>query len=700
MKSIFLIIISLYSLTSLYADQSNPRAIFGGQREVPYAGFLRIDGSVTPINGLPATGITFRVATNSKHLSLIGGTSGINGYATYVSSKGTLTEINGLIAPGEIYTVAINKHGNGIIGGGRFTLSIPYAAVTTPNGAAISLSVPSSGLIYSAAINKYNDGIIGGIGNLNSAYAALTKENGTVTPINGLPTTGAIYWVAINDSKTKFIGGSDNASIYAAFISPIGTVKPILGLPLGLNYSVAMNESGNAIMGGISLNLPYAALVSDNGMLTTLQGLPQTPGKIYNVAINKHGTGLIAGFSATGAFGAFVSPNGTLIPLINLPAGDGFLDGAAIHSSGVAIVGGTHLNTPFMALAAPNGTLTYIDGLPPTGEINSIAISNLNNLVPKKLGIFDSLVNTQFTLSDALTDHCMMHYKNTQCNRCSNCDTTTFWLSGFGNFSHEKRKHEIPSFTNKIFGALLGIDYNGIENVCLGAGLSYAETRAHYSKDSGHASISSENAVLYVSFSSPNFYANASLWGGFFQGKNTRRSFSILSSKSSPTGWNLSPHIELDIPFTLAKCGNITFDPFLAIDWAYVRQHHFCERGRSGFNIRLNSKCASSLRSEIGVRFFETLQYGFGSLTFEEKLSYVNKTPTHKSKGSAAFIGAFSTFDVETINPYTQNQGRAQIHIECIPDGMSDTYASVDYQGGFGKFYHSHMFTVSVGRIF
>lgn len=242
--------VAVTGISSAVASDSDILAIIGGQQNAPYAAFVKMDGSVEPLSGLPPTGLTYRVALNSHDMGLIGGTSGLNAYAALVSANGQVTPIESLIAPGEIYSVALNDSGKGIIGGGHFNSNVPYAALISRTGKAQALNVPASGLIYGVAIGDSQQGIIGGKGPLNSAYAALVSPSGKLEPIQGLPVTGAIFWVAVGDSQWRFIGGQANNSLYAAFVSRQGDVRPIVNLPEGTNYSVAINKNGAAIMGG------------------------------------------------------------------------------------------------------------------------------------------------------------------------------------------------------------------------------------------------------------------------------------------------------------------------------------------------------------------------------------------------------------------------------------------------------------------
>jgi hypothetical protein len=348
-------------------------AILGGQGPAPYAALLRADGSVETLSGLPATGLTYRVAMNSRGLALIGGTSGADAYAARIDANGKLQPIENLLAPGEIYTVALNDAGRGIVGGGHALSSVPYAALVSPAGQAQALDVPASGLVYGSAIGRAQTAILGGIGPSNSAWAALVSARGNVKPLQDLPATGAIYWVAVNDSRLGFIGGKDGTSTYAAFVSRQGRLRPVSGLPPGTIYIVALSNDGAAIVGGTSNSHPFAALVSRDGEATTVAGLPAGDGIIYTVARNDSGTGLMAGFSDEKPYGALVAPDGTLTPLAGLPTGKGFLDGIALDDDGFGIVGGESDGAPFAALVSPDGALTYLDGLPVLGAVNSIS---------------------------------------------------------------------------------------------------------------------------------------------------------------------------------------------------------------------------------------------------------------------------------------------------------------------------------------
>lgn len=675
-----------------------PMAILGGQGPAPYASFLYNDGTILPID-LPDTGVVFRVGINSSGLGLVGGTNGVDAYAAFITPDRVTHPLEGLIAPGEIYSVSVNESGDGLIGGGHFNTNVPYAALVHWEGSVTPLSVPASGLIYGVSINNSGNGVIGGIGPSNSAYAALTTLNGASISINNLPSTGAIFWVSNNDSDTILLGGQSNADIFASYVTTNGELTPITGLPEGLLYSVKVNSSGKGIIGGISNSIPYAAFVTPDGKFTKIDGMPLFGGKIYNVALNDSGTGLVAGFSLDTPYGAFVSSDGLVTELRGLPTGTGFVDGAALHPTGIALVGGTSNNVPFAALAAPNGQLTFLEGLPEQGEINSIGIAYLDNLIPKSLGIFNSWANNQFTLSNTLTQHCMLrHKKFMQCDCCYN--PNGIWVSFVGNHISEKSRQYVPAYTNEIVGGMVGFDYTGIDNVILGGGLAYTYNKVDFKKLIGDAKINNESAVVYASVNFPYVYMNFALWGGFYQASVNRKSLEFIHSKATPDGLTLSPHMELSVPLPLTKCFEFVLEPYVAFDWVNNWQTHFWEKGESGFNIRLKDHYCGVLRSEIGLRFYQQFSFNSGLLVLEETGSYVNRAAFHNNTSRAWFVGSESPFTVVTSNNTGKNHVFGQVHCEFVPFCAWGLYGSLDYQGEFGSSYASNSFTFTLGKQF
>jgi hypothetical protein len=518
--------------------------------------------------------------------------------------------------------------------------------------------------------------------------------------------------------------------------------------------SVAIANSGLGIMGGIALvgtNIPPVAyLIASDGTLTALSSFDfPNSGEIFSVAINNNGNGIIGGESYEGSeppLAYLVSSDGTLMPLTGagFPQDNGYIDSVAIADSGVALMAGQGPISPVAYLVAPDGTLTFLSGVGSpsvSGFITSVAIANggfvppiVQNLTPKSFGPYGSLTNTLFSLDHLFESHCVgrkklfgktsrpmatltadsgIHPSSKSVELTAAVDVRTppvkkekrpswtEWTSFFGDYAYQGAQQNIPAYSNEIAGALAALEYDGMRNVTIGAGLAYALTYVHYANSLGHGRINQEYALAYAEFTKRHFYFNAALWGALYQMHNKRHTLGVITSVSSPHGWLLSPHVELSAPFTFSgKRHYLSLDPFVMFDWANSWQKSFREHGESGFNIVLNRQYSSLLRSEAGLRIYETLEYAWGSFKIEEKASYVNKAPFHTGVGSAIFVGALSSFSIETFSSSMQNLGVAQIAFYFTPWNIKYPHGTLDYQGEFGSSFQSHMLLLSIDQAF
>src|SRR6266478_2719445 len=215
-----LVAICTFSVTDLFGENPTSIAIVGGQGDAPYAAIVRSDRSVMELAGLPAEGLTYRVAMNS--------------------SKGELKSLS-LPSSGLIYSVVLGFFQNGIIGG-KGPSNSAYAAFVSHKGVVEPLAgLPAIGAIFWISVSNSHNALIGGQDN-ESVYAAFVSRSGVVRPIANLP-QGINYSVAINNAGAGIMGGTSQSQPYAAFVSPQGVATPIQNLPTtaGIIYNVAIN---------------------------------------------------------------------------------------------------------------------------------------------------------------------------------------------------------------------------------------------------------------------------------------------------------------------------------------------------------------------------------------------------------------------------------------------------------------------------
>jgi hypothetical protein len=681
----------------------------------PYTAFVSIpDGAVTTFtsNG----GLLLGAALNNSPIGLIGGAFGTSAsppFAAFVSVPGGITTaISFPFTIGQIFDTALNNSPHGLIGGVKLDEFIPYAAiVSVPSGALTEIPLTiSAGQILATSLNNTGFGLIGGTEGTSPQlpYAALVSvPGGSITAtISFTFSTGAIEGTALNDSPIGLIVGNStdtmfNSFPFGAFVSvPGGVITQTLSFTFtnGMINGAALNHSATGLIGGVSVegfdNVPFAAFVSvPDGALTPIPLGTFTLGQISNVALNEAGIGLIGGQIP----GSFPTPA-----------------------------------SPYAALVAPNGALTRLTLTITSGQITCTALNDpaspppptppiLVSIVPKSFGPFSSYANSLFALTHVLECHYMTNHKESSTDPsesisyltssrgdtrlhqyspycCCKQETYSLWGGAFGELVHQKRRGKIPAFTDEMAGAIVALDYMGVRDFVIGGGFAYVFDYVHYGEGIGHANIDEEVGVFYGSYIRPHFFLNAALWGGGFQLDQERHSIESITSKTNANGWLLSPHLELSSPFDAEPW--FVIDPFVLFDWANFWQSQLQEHGKSGMNIVLNNQYSSLLRSEVGLRFHEILRYRWGCLNFEEKASYVNRAPFHTGSGAAFFVGAISSFAIETYSPHVQNLGAVQLNLQWNSYNPKAVYGSLDYQGEFGPSFQSHMLVGEVGRDF
>lgn len=719
--------------TAAYADL--PNSIIGGQESNNSYSALFAPGGA-PLTTLPlsSSGMIQSVAINNSGVGLIGGEG--NGdyptnnypYAGYVSSDGSVRSLLDITTQGYIYSVAINDAGNGLIGGRTIPDNrAPYAALVLSGSVQVLTGLPDTAYLKSVAINNSGVGLIGGEGDNDSnyMYAAIVAANGDVTRISNTPATseGLITSVGINDAGKGLIGGWSNGP-YAAFVDPDTHLAAELS-PLPINgqiLSVAINSGGNGLIGGYSSGA-YAGSVNAAGVVTAIID-SSFDGSIYSVAINDTGAGLIGGNNSSNPYAALVAPDGGLNPL-SLSISSGSINSVAINQAGVGIIGGQYDSSiKYAALVAPNGTLTLLD--PALGSINSVAINDLtNSATPASIGPYYGAIFPQLGAISALETRFIEQnriWKQTTSAEVAELDhhfdlvgygkplpkhsapqqpkkNNSIWIAPFGDYVHLKAQGEVPQYTNEVAGILAAYDHQS-SNYMVGGALGYAFNYLHYSESLGHGKINEELACVYGSYYQDHFWLDAALWGGLYQFHNERHTLTTITSTAHTHGWILSPHFEMAMPWEMDQNKNYFVEPFVMLDWVNTWQKHFTESGPSGFNITMDGLYGSLLQSELGLRFYEKFQYGWGRFLLEEKLSYVNQAPFHFKDVSTFFVGSASSFPIAVGSTKVQNLGSAQLTGFFVPNNQSYPYGGFALQAMANSNEQSYFASLLIGKDF
>ena len=681
---------------------------------------------------------------NSSGLGLIAGTNGPDPYAAFVNASGLVAPPLSGFMNGQFTTGAISASGLALVGGADNVSA--YVAQLLPDGTITPISAPLN-IVESVAINDSGVGLIGGEGTGINPYAAYVFPDGSLTPITTtLSDAGHIYTVSINQSGNGVIGGWDDNMVtlnFAFTVTSDGNAVPIdLDTPdfCEINSS-AINSSGTILLGGQDFDANCAVAYLVNGTVTPLLNCSSS-GVINCAALNDSGLGLIAGNLAGTAYAAIVQPDGNLIAVFDSPM-SGSINGIALNEAGIGLIGGSIDSSAYLALVAPNGALTPLNASDPS-VINSVAFGPFafnaiaDQAVPTACGPFGSAIYSQLTANSALNTHFIQKNKIWS-QPYNNSETTTtrnpasifgdekllasneallpsfsqsflslsptaeatvknskapvskrnsIWIQPFGDYIHVKKQGSNPTFSNEIGGALIGYERENT-NYIVGATLGYAFNYIDYSQSLGHCKLQEEMASLYGAFYANHFWLASALWGGIYQFHNKRHTFSHITSKGHSHGWILAPYLEMASPWQIGSSGKCYIEPFFSLNWVNNWQHSFTESGHSGLNLKMPRIHDSLLQSELGLRFYERLVYGWGDFCLEEKFSYINLAPFGFKSTNTAFVGSPSNFPIAIGTSKTQNLGAFQILGAFVPRN-SCCYGGFSFQASAGSSFQSY----------
>jgi len=668
------------------------------------------------------------MAQNSSGSAVVGGwTQSYNPFFALISPSGKSTlPAQGPDSPkgtGAITAVAINSTGSAIIGGIQEGFTSSYAALISPTGTltAVTGETPKGdGAILAVAINESGYAIIGGSA-ANEGSSSITVSSESINP-----TKENLFQTDSNPSYAVIVKEYSN-EFRPPYIAPISLVQQISILTDGNALgSTIIHEAKNGFQNA------YAAFVNPSGVAIAINGPGFPPSgsgsKINSVDINNAGFAIIGGVqnATNDPYAALVSPIGAIQSLTgDTPQPGGYIQSVAINDTGAAVIGGVdnHFSEYYVALVSPSGIATKLPDSVLLIPMNSTNMSNtvvnlLEAATPQSWGPGSSFANALFTLSsDLLPNHLQCQQiapeektnpenwllvdvsksirKSPACLKPDYC----IWGALFGDYAHQKNFQTIPTWTQWIGGSVIGCDYRGLDHWLFGASAAYAYSSVNLSEGIGHAQSDQEFASLYGAWLQEHFYISWALWGGYYQLTNERCSLAAISANSKVRGWLGLPHLEFGFPIF---CGVNQWRvvPFGMLDWANNWQHQVHEKGKSGFNLLIPSQYTSLLRSEAGVRLFQTFHFGPGSLLLEEKLSYVNKAPFNTSPATTFFVGSISSFPIDLFSSELQNLGVVQFSLQFAPRQGNWPYGGINYQAEFGSSFQIQTISLEIGREF
>lgn len=683
---------------------------------------LVLDGGITISNGVTVTGSTnISVASGVGTISgAIGGSGSLtqNGPGTLVLSGETTYVGETILESGTLQLQGSSSLQNSssvtMASGSTLDMSLTSGSTTinTLSGSG-NILIGSQTLTVDQGSNQTYAGVISGLGGslIKTGSGALTLTgNNTYTG----PTTVAQGSLYINGSSASPLNISSGAILRGT-----GT------------FSSIILESGATIAPGNSVGIITASSVTfDPGSLFQVEINPSE-----SSLLNVTGTATLAGnvqvvqdAGSYGKQGQYLileagSISGAFDPTV-LGGSGGYTFSLYETASKIYLL---YSIFPISTNGLSGNALKIVNYINDNGDITIITLlNNLNgstldsaiNTISPARNAFGSYITqlTSFSLSNVVTDYLDTFRMKRKSSKQNVTMAALFadaanqvapplkkhefsaWVSGFGEYAHQKASSQNPSFNYITEAVLGGVDYKGDNIGVAGIGFGYAHSRFIENGHKGHGNINDYFLSLYGNAYVGDLYFSPAIWGLFNQIDNVRNiSFPgyFEKAKANIYVWQLVPHLEIgyDIPTSYLE-----ITPFTSLDWAINWQKGYTEHGASLFNATEGAKTSSMVRSETGLKLSKTWDYAWGSFMLMEKASYVFEKPFHTNV-TAAFVGTPGSFTVSAVNQ-NLNLGVVGIDFTTAIGKGAPVSISFRYEGEFGGNYWSNQGTLTISKRF
>lgn len=176
-----------------------------------------------------------------------------------------------------------------------------------------------------------------------------------------------------------------------------------------------------------------------------------------------------------------------------------------------------------------------------------------------------------------------------------------FFLNGRGSFGDQSASAREPGFDFHTAGLTLGGDYKLTKDVVVGAAFGYLNTQTDFRNSAGDTTTHGYSLSAYASY----FVLN----GGYVDGiatygwntYDTTRHVTSGALRETAQGDTDGTQVSLSIAggYDVAF-GPVTLGPSLRVNFTRVHIDGYVEQGAPTFNLRLDSRSAESLTTDIG----------------------------------------------------------------------------------------------------
>ncbi|HOW58748.1 MAG TPA: autotransporter domain-containing protein [Candidatus Omnitrophota bacterium] len=555
---------------------------------------------------------------------------GIFGTVTNTSggTAGTLTFLGSSATGGDLGATGVANHlkavnlGDGVTDGGTVVLNHNIYATTTTINKGARLSMGGSHAVTGNLVVAANGGVALGANTLTvngnyDASAASTTMNLTINSASVFGNIAATGTAALNTTSTL------NLTIDNTYI------------PSGTTFTVIHGAGG---AGGGGMNVP-STITTNSSHLT---------------------------FSAAASSGDLILTANRAQPYANVATNGN----AAAAGTALEVVGETTTNSDMLSV------LATLDGLDSTQledaldtlypDPNGAAMQGAREIANQFYGMVS---NRQAGVRTGISTGDGFH-------------GIGFWAQGLGSFAHQDANHGIEGYRVYTFGTTLGIDklFGSHTRLGLAGGYGYGNVRSR-TPGTPKTSINSWQAQIYGSYDSllldkePEIERGVK--GGFrdpwenswyvdgmaaFTQNHYDGSRSIYLGSTSRTATNdsnaqeYSTRYELGYTFLFDITRNLQVTPFTSLQYSYLYQNAYKEKGAGALNLNVNGQGYNFLEQGLGMKLaypflLEDVSPNIGTLIPALKVAWLYDYIGDKFETTSSFQGGGPSFKTNGPKP-------------------------------------------------
>jgi outer membrane autotransporter protein len=276
--------------------------------------------------------------------------------------------------------------------------------------------------------------------------------------------------------------------------------------------------------------------------------------------------------------------------------------------------------------------------------------------------------------------------------------TKGIWIAPFRNFNKQKSRSQEGEcdqtkigFHSSSNGFIIGIDREvgekgALDHVILGASYSYAHTELDWRESQADSDAKTHLGTLYGSFFYKAFYLNAIFMGGSAR-VNAKRQINLVNpfgtitrtARHHNSTGEFDGHLELGF---LWNPGCSQFRPYGSLDYVYLHEDGYREKGAESLNFVVRVRNSKLLREELGLSFSFWQNGQSHSWSQEIKLGYVSEERFRGEETQLRFVDSPDNFEVAGFSP---NRNLFAPNATLSIHWLNGFSISGSYSGEFGK---------------